>query len=169
MSKEVKTVADSYKTAICTNIFELLQTNAPNETILMGYAYVLRHFFGQNDVEKVPQLLQYLARFVDFALENSLGFTTGSYLLLFVTILQNKSKIPEFDDVLVTKFWDACKENLTDDGRFEEYTQLVMLVIGHVSNENFHDVLGDLLNISVSFLHKNVQRNAEMCFRKKLL
>lgn len=162
MPKDVKNVADSYKSSICNGISQLISQNKPREHLLLGYAHVLRHYLGQKEQdEKITQLLQHLDAYVTFALKKSQNFHTAGYLNLFITILQNKSKIPEFEETLAMRFWNACKDNLSVYSRFEEYAQLIVLIIGHVSNEGFSDVMRDLLDISVritSFYCQNVNK-----------
>lgn len=154
MSKDVKNVADSYKSSICKEITELVLQNKPKEHLLLGYAHSLRHYLSQKDQnEKIMQLLKHMDAYVEFALKKSQNFHTAGYLILFITILQNKSQIPEFEETLILKFWNACKENVSVYSRFEEYSQLMVLIVGHVSNEKFPDVIQDMLEISVSIIY----------------
>lgn len=150
MPKEVKNVAESYKTTICNEITQLIIKDKPQEHILLGYATALRHFLGQNDEENIPHLLKHLNAYVEYALNDCQHFQTTGYLILFTTVLQNKSKIPEFDDGLAVKFWEACKENPLVYSKFDEYSQLIVLIVGHVGNEGFPDIMKDLLGLSVS-------------------
>lgn len=151
MSKEVKNVAESYKIKICNEILQVTINNKPEDSQLIGYTYALRHFLTQNEEEQAFQLLQHLNVYVDFAITNCQTCDTAGYLILFITILQNKSKIPGFEEESIIKFWNSCKENVTVYSRFEEYSQLVTLIVGHVSNEVFPDVMRGFLDTTVSF------------------
>lgn len=150
MPKEVKKTADAYKTTICDEISRLVEQETPQEFLLVGYAYSLRQFFSQNDAGKESELLKHLNTYVDYAMMNPEKFNTAGHLILFITVLQNKSKIPDFDDGWVYKFWNALKGNLGVCRKFDECLQLVVLIMGNVSNETFPGVMSDLLGISVS-------------------
>lgn len=122
----------------------------PNVHLVIGYSHVLRQFCSQNDTEAVSRLLKHLNRYLDFVLNNSQSSSSSGYLILLITILQNKSQLPNFQEDFVVKFWNACKENLSDYSKFEEYFQLVVLIMGHVSNDDFPHIMADLLELSVS-------------------
>lgn len=150
MRKEVKTKADSYKTTICDEITKIISENKPKEYLLIGYAYALRHVLAQNDKEKINLLLKRFDIYTEFSFENCQKFESPDFLILFTTILQNKSKISNFEDGLTVKFWNTCREHLSVYKSCEEFSQLMVLIVGHVSNEEFPNVMKDLLDISVS-------------------
>lgn len=147
MPKEVKHVADEYKTKISTEITRLVQKEEPQEYLLLGYVHAMRNFFSQNDQENTSRLLKHLNSYIDFAMNTTHSSTMG-YLTLFTTILQNKTKV-DLEGDKMKKFWNVCKENLSVCSRFEEYSQLVVLIVSHNSNEEFSGVMEDLLDISV--------------------
>lgn len=151
MPKDVKNVAESYKIKIFDEIIQIIKGNKPEEHLLIGYSCALRQVLAYNDEEKITLLSQHFEDYIRFCLENSQTFNSLNYLVLFTTVLQNKSKISNFEDDLTVKIWNAIKENLRMYESFEECTQLMVLIVAHVSNEEFPNVMKDLLDMSVSF------------------
>lgn len=149
MPKQVKDVADRYKSQICDKMLELVATNTPEDHLLGGFACALKHYLSQNDANKLSTILEHVNTYLEFALNNVNQFGSIGYLELFITILQNKSKMKNLDKNVILNIWNACKENLVVYDRCEEYSQLVVLIVSHI-NEEFSEVLKTLLNISVS-------------------
>ncbi|KAJ8949965.1 hypothetical protein NQ318_002373 [Aromia moschata] len=130
-------------------ILEAISENNPEVNLVNGYSYALKTFLSQGD-EKLSALLEHFNSYVEFAigdLENS-----SSYLSLFTTILQNKSKIELLNDEFLYKVWNVYKDNENVNLIMEEYAQLVVLIFGHIPNETFSVVTKDLLDIT----HKSI-------------
>lgn len=70
---------------------------------------------------------------------------------LFVTLLHHKTQFKEIDDSLILQIWNAYKTIDIPDLFYEEYTQLVVLIFEHVTNEQFSVVVDSLLQFSVRF------------------
>lgn len=150
MSKEIKTVAENYKSTICNKICDLVLKNQPNEHLILAYAYVLKTFFAQNDEQQISKLLNVMTSYINFALEREEEFDKIGYLLLFNTVFQNKPKIKEFDEDLPLKIWQICKTNKKVFSRIEEFSQLMLLMICYISNDQFNHIIKDLSVLSVS-------------------
>ncbi|CAG9856436.1 unnamed protein product [Phyllotreta striolata] len=163
--KEVKSLTENYKSSICKGICDLVLTSEPNDHLVCGYAQALKILFVQNEDEKLQKMLEVLNSYVNFALEKKEDFDKTGYLLLFNTVLNNKTKIDEFDDELYLKIWDLCKCNEKVFARTEEYSQLVFLMVCLMSNEQFDRVIEDLAFLSIDALKENNCRNF-VCFLK---
>ncbi|KAJ8930657.1 hypothetical protein NQ314_016519 [Rhamnusium bicolor] len=148
MPKDVKNAAEMYKTVICDKVLKLCSKNKPAPCLTSGYALALRNFISQNEEEKLSKLLNSLNSYVDFALEGTTKCESGD-LMLIVTLLQNKSKLKSLSDDFLQRVWNAYKENEGIHSRYEEYSLLIVLIFGHIPNEEFTTVTTDLLSITV--------------------
>ncbi|KAG5870299.1 hypothetical protein JTB14_018096 [Gonioctena quinquepunctata] len=164
MPKEIKNVADDYKTFICDKILQLVSNNEPTDSSLAGFAYSFKHHLSQNNEEKLSECLNILDKYVEFALSKINELGAIGYLTLFPTILQNKTKIKTIKEDFPLKVWNVCKDNDSLHSGFEDYYQLIMLIVGHIPNEHFSTFMADLLNNSEKVFAKPDVKS----FRKNL-
>ncbi|XP_057669503.1 uncharacterized protein LOC130901874 [Diorhabda carinulata] len=155
LPKEIKSMAENFKLIICNKIYELVLTSDPEDFLLPGYVYTMRMFIAQEETEKISQLETILKSYLEFSLQKYEEFDKSSYLQLFNTVLQNKTVLKTNVDDLPLKIWKVCKNNQTVYKRFDEFSPLMLLIVGCVSNEDFFSIMEDLLFISESFLIKN--------------
>ncbi|CAH1179596.1 unnamed protein product [Phaedon cochleariae] len=148
LPKETKITGENMKNNICDKISKLVSEETPNVTLLAGYAYIMKNYLSQNDDEKITELSNTLDSYLNLILTNRNCYDKFGCLSLLITVLQNKSKLKNIDDDFPLKIWNAFKEDDSVYSRFEEYSQLILLIVGHIPNDQFQVFMSDLLNIS---------------------
>lgn len=79
------------------------------------------------------------------------GNIKGS-ILLFSTILNNKTKLGNKEDDFIMKVWNSCKIVEIPEKDTENYSKLIVLIFEHISGQLFNDVTKELLNLTVSII-----------------
>ncbi|KAJ8922237.1 hypothetical protein NQ315_004174 [Exocentrus adspersus] len=146
LSKNIKSTVERYKAVICDKILDVVLENKPSVVFIDAYCCAFRHFVSNKDEEKLSRLLQSLDAYVNLAIDDTEHLES---VLLFITILENKVKMqPVLGDDFLLRIWDMCKVKdwiclLTD-----KHAQLIKLLLGLASNEEFTTIITDLLKIT---------------------
>ncbi|CAG9833695.1 unnamed protein product [Diabrotica balteata] len=154
-TKEAKDVADNYKLILCNKMYDLVVTNDPQDYLIPAYAYTLKTFLVQNEKEKISKLVSILEPYTSFVLQRHEEYDKNGYLQLFNIVLHNKTKLSNASEDLPMQIWKVCKNNCKVYFRNEEYSQLIMLIVGYVSNDDFCTMTQDLLGISENLIKKS--------------
>lgn len=148
MSKNIKNTLEKYKSIICYKILGVVLQNKPLAVLLDGYCLALKHFLFNNEEEKLSELLMSLNSYVDLALKDE--EYPESNLMLLITVLDNKVKMQAvIGEEFSLKIWNAYKEKESSYSRTDKLPQLVKLIFGQASNDEFTIITTDLLNITV--------------------
>ncbi|XP_028150875.1 uncharacterized protein LOC114344224 [Diabrotica virgifera virgifera] len=154
-TKKAKDVADNYKLILCNKMYDLVVTNDPQDYLIPAYAYTLKTFLVQNEKEKMSKLVSILEPYTSFVLQRHEEYDKTGYLQLFNIVLHNKTKLSSASEDLPMQIWKVCKNNCKVYSRIDEYSQLIMLIVGYVSNDDFCTMTQDLLKISESLIKKS--------------
>lgn len=70
----------------------------------------------------------------------------------FTTILHHKTQIKQDSCLLVMQIWNLVKHINTTENMADEFSQLVVIITEHVTNEEFVTVINELTDSMVGFL-----------------
>lgn len=160
MSTNIKNTCIEYKSLISHAIVNLIVAKEqPEIDLFEAYTFVLRFYLLNDENKCLKRLLKCLNSYLTFALDNFNGIDDNpkGHLLLFATVLNNKSKlinnIDDDNNNVTLRIWNVCKtiRQISDDN-FENYTQLINLIFGQIPNEEFNKLTSDLLSSMVKFI-----------------
>ncbi|CAH0548101.1 unnamed protein product [Brassicogethes aeneus] len=152
---EVKALVNEQKTQICDKMEKVVLKKGPLKSHLIGaYAHVFKNSPTTSE-EKDRE-------FANFALQDYSADAVQGALLLFSTILNNKSRAKYVDDEFLLKVWNWSKQLNVSAEYHEQYSQLIVLIFSLISNEKFSQVTKDLLEITLI----NVKTNDEKLIRQ---
>lgn len=145
MEPSTKEKANQYKEKILAKISKLV---CKSDFFIEAYATCLKHYLSaEKGSETLNKLLDKLGSYLDYSLGNISEDNKRGCAVLFTTVLQNKAKINSFKNDTVINIWNACKKiNIGD-----EYCHLVKLIVTLIPNDEFHKLVADLFDLTVSF------------------
>ncbi|KAF7281180.1 hypothetical protein GWI33_005050 [Rhynchophorus ferrugineus] len=134
-----KETANNYKEKILN---KLVKQVCKSEFLVEAYGTCLKHYLslGQQS-EILDKLSEKLPTYMEYALANISSENKKGCVILFATVLHNKQKLPGLDENVVLNVWNAVKSVDIED----EYSHLVNLIFTLIPNDEFSNLVGDLL------------------------
>lgn len=150
ISPETKEICLRYKSDICHKIVKLTLKKSPDVSLIEPYALVLKTSLGKDEDNSLAKLKTCLKDYAEYCLHNLSDENIKGSLLLFTTLLHNKSLLADFGDGFILKIYNSLKSVTIRTEILEEYSQLIILITSLIPNEQFLQVFGDLLKVTVS-------------------
>ncbi|GJQ79406.1 hypothetical protein Trydic_g16265 [Trypoxylus dichotomus] len=107
------------------------------------YALVLKTMLSFD--KNVSKLLSHLEHYAKIALCNDESTDHEGVILLLLTIMHYKSKFEIVQDDFILKIWNKYKDVDVPDELSGMKGKLIGLVVEHISNQNFTNIMKDLL------------------------
>jgi len=151
-----------YQEEIFKSVFELIiKLKDSNVTHLTeAYALTLKHYLPKNSNE-LSELVLLLDKYIDGITHLDKATETKGTILLFTTILRNKSQFKNLQADIVMKAWTCCQNLRPDNKEYEDYSKLVMLIFEHIPNDQFSALSTDLLKIMTETIKETPKQFAE--------
>ncbi|XP_044268895.1 uncharacterized protein LOC123014085 isoform X2 [Tribolium madens] len=161
VSPESKELCLKYKTDICHKIAKLVLKKSPEDGLIEPFAIVLKSFLAKDEDDNLSKLKISLSDYVEYCLENLSDENIKGSLLLFSTILFNKSLLNNLDDAFILRIYNSLKRVTVKTEMLEEYSQLMILITSLIPNEQFSKIFDDLLKVTTKSI--DLRENKEFC------
>ncbi|KAJ3662927.1 hypothetical protein Zmor_007241 [Zophobas morio] len=148
MSPQSKEVCLKYKSDICHKMLKLVLKNSPEDRLIEVFGLVLKTFLAKDEDDTLSKLKTRLPEYVEYSFNNMSNINSKACLLLFTTILHNKTILGDFSDTFILRIWDALKTIAIQNDSLEEYSQLVTLITTLIANEHFSNIFGNLMKVT---------------------
>lgn len=144
-----------------SKIVKFINGNKVNNDLIEAFAVALKISCSKDENNNLSLLLNKLKAYIKIALAPGEEFR--GQLVLFGTVLENKSQIKKFNNELPLIVWNWVKEIKSESVECDLYSPLVVLVFQRIANKRFAHVTDDFLKLTVRCIE---ERNKGMVVKR---